>query len=429
MAFANTDGGTLYVGVDEYGRPTGDTFPEEFEQAAQQALHLCHPPVPVLWEQTEVQGAFVFRGQVRRSHTLHALTDGRVLVRAGAENRPLPADQQQRLLATRTAEEYEAEEIAEATWDDFDPDVVRGFLEAWERQRGHRPLSRPLTETFRELGWLSPAGHPTVAGLLLFGRHPQTYLPRSGLTYVRFFDAPPTDTDRPAYGRRQEIEGPLPRIIDRTWELLAEELRRGAVVTGLQRTEQWAYPPKAIREALINAVAHRDYRQRGRAIEIRLHPRRLEIVSPGGLPGYITLENIVEEHYSRNPRIVNGLYRWGYIEELGLGVDLMLDEMQRAGLPAPTFHDSGHTFTVTFRRGDRDARPTAPSLTAADRRAMALDFVRRHGRITNRDYQRLCPGVSAETLRLDLAELVKQGLLLKVGRKRGTYYILKESPD
>ncbi len=91
----------------------------------------------------------------------------------------------------------------------------------------------------------------------------------------------------------------------------------GAVVRGLKREEQWVYPPTAIREALVNAVAHRDYRLRGRGIEVRLFSDRLEISSPGGLPGFITLDNIVDEHFSRNPRIVSGLFQWGYIEELG----------------------------------------------------------------------------------------------------------------
>jgi ATP-dependent DNA helicase RecG len=152
---------------------------------------------------------------------------------------------------------------------------------------------------------------------------------------------------------------------------------------------------------------------------------RLEIISPGGLPGYITLDNIVDEHFSRNPRIVSGLFQWGYIEELGLGVDLMIDEMTAAGHPPPHFRAEPHLFSVTFYN-KRERPPIARwQRVMNERQAKALEYLQRHGRITNREYRGLCPDVSAETLRLDLVDLTDKGILLKIGDKKGTYYILK----
>ncbi len=135
------------------------------------------------------------------------------------------------------------------------------------------------------------------------------------------------------YSRREEFNGALARVIERTWSLLLQEMRGEAVVRGLQREDKMLYPPFAVREALVNAVCHRDYRLPGRRVEIRQFDDRLEISSPGGLPGYITVDNIVEEHFSRNPRLVNGLFEWGYIEQLGLGIDRMIEEMV-AGWPS-----------------------------------------------------------------------------------------------
>ena len=206
---------------------------------------------------------------------------------------------------------------------------------------------------------------------------------------------------------------------------MQEELRRGAIVRSLQREEMWLYPPTAIREALVNAVAHRDYRLHGRGIEVRMFADRLEVISPGGLPGFITLDNIVEEHFSRNPRIVNGLFQWRYIEELGLGVDVMIEAMINAGHPPPEFRETPFSFTVIFRNVVERPPVSGVRLTMNERQDKALAFIQRHGRITNRDYQDLCPEVSPETLRLDLADLVERGVLLKVGAKRGTYYILR----
>lgn len=297
--------------------------------------------------------------------------------------------------------------------------------------RGAAPL-------LREIGALDLSGTPTVAGILLFGKNPQAFLPQSGVVFVKFPGVEPRgESGRIGYGRREEINGPLARVVERTWQVILEEMRVGAVVRGLEREEVLEYPEFAVREALVNAVAHRDYRLRGRRIEVRKYADRLEIISPGGLPGYITLDNLIEEHFSRNPRIVQGLYHWGYIEELGLGIDRMIEEMVAAGHPAPRFHATAYSFTVTLsnlrerRAAPYLALPTAEGAIAKmrvkinERQARAIQYVREHGRITNKDFQALCPDVTPETLRLDLADLVEKGVLLRIGEKKGTYYILR----
>ncbi|MCJ7551915.1 MAG: putative DNA binding domain-containing protein, partial [Anaerolineae bacterium] len=316
IAFANSDGGTIYIGVAEGGVPTGHDFPEEISAVVEQSELRCRPPVLANWTQTEVAGSFVFVGHVTRSHELHSLDDGRVLVRAGVENRPLSGQQIVQVASSRSTGDYEAQPVPGATRADLDDDVLSEFVKVWQ-ERQARQLTRPMDDHLTEKGWLLPNGRPTVAGILLFCRTPETFVPRCGVTFVKFNGERNRRTeDTPSYGRRVEITGPLAHVITRTHDILKEELHRGAVVRGLKREEQWIYPPMAIREALVNAVAHRDYRLSGRAIEVKMYADRLEISSPGGLPGYITLDNIVDEHFSRNPRIVTGLYQWGHIEEL-----------------------------------------------------------------------------------------------------------------
>ena len=219
---------------------------------------------------------------------------------------------------------------------------------------------------------------------------------------------------------------PLARMVERAWQVVWEEMRTGAVVTGNVRQEQTEYPPFAVREALVNAICHRDYRLRGRPIEVRMFDDRLEVISPGGLPGYITVDNMVEEHFSRNPRIVAGLFQWGYIEELGLGIDRMMKDMLRAGHRAPVFRATPYSFTVTLHnvRELRMAQDWGWSMN--ERQLRAMHYLRQEGSIANREYRALCPDISAETIRLDLADLTDRGLILKMGtKKRGTYYILK----
>ncbi|MBC7814618.1 MAG: transcriptional regulator, partial [Burkholderiales bacterium] len=278
----------------------------------------------------------------------------------------------------------------------------------------------------REIGAVDVDGKPTISGILLFSEYPQHWLPQSSVVFAKFVGKTPRGENGLAgYSRREELTGPLPRLIEAAWNLIWSEMAVSAVVKSLEREETYEYPQFAVREAIVNAVCHRDYRLKGRRIEIRMYGDRLEVISPGGLPGFITVENIKEEHFSRNPRIVNGLFQWGYIEELGLGIDRMFEVMQQSGHMPPNFDARPYSFAVTlFNAREKQAAPSWVRI-ANHRQARALQYIRDNGSITNREYRTLCQGVSAETLRLDLADMVEKGILLKVGSKKGTYYILK----
>jgi len=424
VAFANGDGGTVLLGVDQAGRPTGRFIVEDADNALRAAELHCRPPIQYQWQGQEQTGAQVVAITVPRSTELHSLHDGRVLVRVGAVNKPLGGEAIRQLAATKSSADHEAEPVPGATRADLDDAIIAEYL-AERDKRGRKHLGSP-EDLLIEIGALTPALQPTTSGLLLFGRNPQVSFPQSGLVFVKFLGAEPRgEGGLPGYGRREEIGGPLARIVERSWQILMDEMTKGAVVKGLEREEKTEYPTFAVREALVNAVCHRDYRVRGRKIEIRMYSDRMEVISPGGLPGFITVDNIVEEHFSRNPRIVAGLFQWGYIEELGLGIDRMIEEMAQAGHRPPQFKAQPHSFTVVLSNV-RDRRPT-PSWERAmnERQARALTYIREHGSITNREYQQLCPDVSAETLRIDLADLVDRGMLIRVGAKKGTYYILK----
>ena len=428
VAFANSDGGTVVVGADEKGRVTQGLYPDEIEGTLKAASRKCRPVIPVHWEQMEAPGGAVFAISVARSPELHALEDGRVLIRMGVDNRPLAGDQIRQLAATKSSGDFEAEAVPGATRDDLDDEVISEFVEKRGVRQKRAVVGEP-DEVLREIHALDFQGKPTTGGILLFGKNPQQFFPQSGIVFVKFIGTEPRGEDGLAgYGRREEINGPVARIIERAWQIIYEEMAMGAVVKGLERQDITEYPPFAVREALVNAVCHRDYRLRGRRIEIRMYSDRMEVISPGGLPGFITVDNLVEEHFSRNPRVVSGLFQWGYIEELGLGIDRMIEELVQAGHQPPKFKDQPYSFTVTlFNTRERKAAPSTGAWQKSmnERQARALTYIREHGSITNRDYQTLCSDVSPETLRSDLADLVDRGILLKVGAKKGTYYILK----
>ena len=367
--------------------------------------------------------------RIDRGGEVHSLNDGRILVRKGAENAQADGAELDRLLAARPTGDFETQPVIGATREDLDEDVIVDYLEK-RQARNPRHTILPKDKLLQQIGALSDDLTPTVSGMLLFGKEPQLFLPQSRAIFVKFADTGPRGPEGSfGYGRREEFIGPLPAIIDRAWRVIWEEMDKRSTVRGLQRQEETEYPSSAVREALVNAVAHRDYRLTGRSIEIRMYTDRMEITSPGGLPAHITVDNIVEEHYSRNPRLVNGLYQWGYIEELGLGVDRMIEDMVKAGHPPPVFEAKTHRFTVTLYNTRDQARALQMGQsgegTMNERQMKALEYIQRNGSITNSDYRLLCPHVGPETLRLDLADLVTRGMLLKIGDKRGTRYIMK----
>ena len=368
----------------------------------------------------------VYAVRIPRSIELHALNDGRVLIRSGARNRPLGGQEILRLASAKGTGEFEAEVVPGATQADFSRRLIDEYLTK-RAERTKRPFSGSIDEMLMEIGALNSDRRPTTAGILLFTEYPQKWLPQSSMIFARFVGTQPRgESGMAGYIRREEITGPLPRLIEAAWNLVWSEMAVSAVVSGLERVEKIEYPQFAVREAIVNSICHRDYRLRGRRIELRMYSDRLEVISPGGLPGFITVENIKDEHFSRNPRIVNGLFQWGYIEELGLGIDRMIEVMEQAGREPPHFDARPYSFAVTLNNEREKQRPLDWIRSANHRQARAMQYIREHGSITNREYRILCAGVSAETLRLDLAGMVDRGQLIKMGSKKGTHYILRD---
>ncbi len=427
VAFANTEGGTLVIGLDDKGKRTSTKLDNDvLSQALKQADDLYNPTVVVgNWEEIESDNGSVYALRVPRSIELHALADGRVLIRSGENNRPLGGQEILRLASAKNTGDFESEVVQGPTKDDFSRKMIDEYL-VKRAERTKRPYNGKIDDLLREIGAVTPDDKPTVTGVLLFSEYPQQWLPQSSVVFAKFVGKTPRgESGLAGYSRREELTGPLPRLIESAWNLIWSEMAVSAVVKGLEREETYEYPQFAVREAIVNAVCHRDYRLKGRRIEVRMYSDRLEVISPGGLPGFITVENIKEEHFSRNPRIVNGLFQWGYIEELGLGIDRMIEVMKQNGHQPPDFDARPYSFAVTLYNAREKQKPPEWTRNTNHRQARALQYIRENGSITNREYRSLIEGVSAETLRLDLADMVEKGILLKVGSKKGTYYILK----
>jgi ATP-dependent DNA helicase RecG len=202
---------------------------------------------------------------------------------------------------------------------------------------------------------------------------------------------------------------------------------------GLVHQETPEYPFEVIRELLVNAIAHRDYNIQGDNIHLHLFADRLEIHSPGGLPGPVNLDNLLEARFSRNAVVMQVLADMGFVERLGYGLNRVVEVMRKNNLRLPVFEEVAGTFRVTiFHAQDEPVEEKASQalhflrqIELNPRQEQVLNFLMHHRRITNRDFQDLCPEVHSETLRRDLVDLVDRDVLIKIGDKRATYYVLK----
>jgi len=432
VAFANAEGGTILAGIDDNGAITGfSPTTENIDRLLNAARDCCQPPVPVKLERVDVEGRTVVAVIVERSTSLHSHVDGRVLLRVGSQDNRLLGDEIFKIASAKSQVSYENEPVPQATWDDLDDRVIAEYRRQRE-ERMRESIQLHKIELVRALGLT--AVHevrevPSVAAVLLFGSHPERFLVQSGLVVVRFAGTEPGSgpTGLPGYIRREDITGPLVHCIERGWQVVWEEMRKEARVISLIRDEIPEYPPFAVREAIVNAMAHRDWRVGGLRNQIRIFDDRIEVMSAGGFPGHITVENIVHEQFSRNPKTVKVLYQWNYIEELGIGVDRMIKAMVEAGHPPPEFATNGHTVTVTLwssMRRKMAAIPEAWKGRLNERQMNALQYVREHGSITNREYRELCHVGHAVAAR-ELSELLRHGILIRQKGGRATSYTFR----
>ncbi|MBI5034825.1 MAG: DeoR family transcriptional regulator [Chloroflexi bacterium] len=429
-AFANADGGFVFLGIDSNtGLVRGIRDVDETIDKVLAAGLRCEPPLilprpeSAILEEKTIVIAEVTTG-LAHAYSLR----GKYLARSGKKNSALGPRQLRQLLRERGEANYEALPAPGATLDDLDNDLVQKYAAAF---LGDSPIKKDaIIDLLFRRGCITKDGtiwRPTTSGYLLFGKDPQRTIPSAEILLARYSGKQMTDEFV-----REVARGSLPEQIRRAEQWIVNNMRKGARIDSFKREDRAEYPPPAVREAIVNAVAHRDYAIRGDEIRVMMFSDRIEVYSPGRLPGHVTIDNIVEERFSRNEVIAQVLADLGFIERLGYGIDRMIRLMRDWGLPAPRFAETSNGFRVTLRGpgerlvGDEIDRSKWRRLDLNERQEATLEYIAKNQRVTNKDLRDLFPDVSEETIRRDLADLVEQDVLLKMGDKKGTHYILKQ---
>jgi ATP-dependent DNA helicase RecG len=314
-----------------------------------------------------------------------------------------------------------------ATINDLPQEKIRWFLELAKRERNY-PLSAKSSrdKALTHLNLLDN-GNPTHAAVLLFGKEPQRFLPTSEIKCIHFHGTA-VHKPLPSY---QIYKGTVFELVDQAVDFVLSKINRhiGTREQSAQAPAEYEFPKEAVSEAIVNAVAHRDYTNNA-SVQVMLFADRLEVWNPGELPPSLTPERLREPHASipRNPLIAEPLYLVRYIEKAGSGTLDMIERCTEAGLPSPDFEERAGQFVTTLWR-DWLTEDVIAALRLNDRQKKAILYIKQNGSITNKQYQELSK-VTDRTVLRDVKELIEKGVLYKIGTTgRATHYIIKNKPD
>jgi ATP-dependent DNA helicase RecG len=317
---------------------------------------------------------------------------------------------------------FDASACPRAKINDLPQERITWFLELAKRERNYPlPVKTSREKALAHLNLLDK-GNPTHAAVLLFGKEPQRFLPTSEIKCIHLHG---TEIHKPLPSY-QIYKGTVFELVDQAVDFVLSKINRhiGTRKYSVQAPSEYELPKETVTEAIVNAVAHRDYASNA-SVQVMLFADRLEVWNPGELPPSLTPERLREPHASipRNPLIAEPLYLVRYIEKAGSGTLDMIKRCSEAGLPSPDFEERAGQFVTTLWR-DWLTEDIIIRLGLNDRQRQTVDYLKTHTRITNSEYQ-VVLGVSRATASRDLETLFVKGILEKFGTTgKGTYYML-----
>jgi len=424
-SFVNTKGGTLLIGVKDNGTVIGwDGKDRDQQLVVNQIVELLsvHPAVSVHQEQEKP----ILVIKVKPSPTLVACR-GRYYHRVGNSTREIPADQLGRYFVTKLGVQWDS--VTDGyTLELIDPAAVQRFLELAKNRLPFAKDDNSVESILQKLDLIRD-GKVTRGAVLLFGKDPQALFTSSQIHMGRFKDDITIIDDKILKGNLfAQLESAVQLF--RTYLQVRYEFegksREDEPLSAMQRKEIWDYPIEALREAVINALIHRDYFQTGSEIQIRVYDDRVVITNPGTLPEGITVDELKREgHRSilRNTLLAQVFYYSELLEKWGTGTSRMIALCRKHGILEPEFSANPDSFSVIFSK-DIYANERLVALGLSERQVKAVQYTKEYGAITNKAYRELVDVTDRTALR-DLKDLIDRNIFRKRDKKgKATEYIL-----
>lgn len=405
VAFANTSGGTVLVGVEDRTRHVrGVREPLDLEERLANLISDLIVPrlVPELeiipWRRSHVLAIQVYASPVRPHYLRREGLDRGVYVRVGSTNRRADRELIDELRRFARGEAYDEQPMPGLGSEALD------FRAASESFAPLRRLRRNDLQTLRLMTTHQGRNVPTVGGILLFGENREQHFPDAWIQAGRFHGV-----DKSRIADRTDIRAHLVQAVEETIAFVEKHALRAAEIGPVRRRERWSVPPVAVREAVVNAVVHADYAQRGAPIRLAIFDDRLEVENPGLLPFGLTLEDLPRGISRLRNRVIGRTFHaLGLIEQWGSGIQRMTAACRDAGLASPTLEEIGARFRVTLWLEQVD-------VPAVDETEEAILGTLRDGtgRVTSEIAKVI--GLTPRATRTRLVRLVERGLVREVG--------------
>jgi len=369
-------------------------------------------------------------------------------IRVADTDRRLTAEEVHQLIAERGQPVFDVEPVEGATIDDLDDSAVAAYI-ARLREQNPRLWGDESSETILRMNRIivphvSGSLCPSLGGLLALGHFPQQYFPQLNLTFVHY----PTVTGESSpsgvrFLDNVSINGSVPHIAREALAAVQRNMTRRALISGEGRRDVWEYPPEALREAIVNALVHRDLSPgaRGTQVQVEMYPDRLRILNPGGIFGSLDVNRLGEEGRSsaRNAllmRLLEEVYVPGeertVCENRGSGIRAMISSLRRAGMGPPLFKDKVTSFEVVMPNHALLDDETVLWLNALGREGLRdsqciVLALMKHGEVLDNSKYRAATGVNDSRLAYyELQDLVARELVDQTGSRGGARYTLSE---
>ena len=423
-AFANTSGGMILIGVSDRREINGITIGKEtLRNWSNRIAQATDPRVVLEIESVDIEKKSVVLIHIAESSIKPVSVKGRCYKRVGNSNRVMSPQEISQMHLNATGQTWDRRLAGNAGSDDIDPKKVQWYLTQREEVRNvARPQDMDVTELLRNIKGSNREGTPTHAGILFFGNYPQSFLQNAQLRIVRFKGISVT---HPVLDRL-DCSGALWEMVDAAEEFIRKNIRLLSFRTSrsFQRDDKFEYPLKALREAIINALIHRNY-QKHSDVRVFIFDTRVEVINPGTFPEGVSPDAPVHEPV--NPILSQFMYDIGFIERYGSGIKMMKRLSKEWGNKAPRYEFHPLETKIIFDSPIQESTYVEIddiSEQLNERQKNAFSYVQRHGQIATREYAEI-NHISPRTAYTELKDLADKGLLTAVGKGRGIRYVRK----
>ena len=429
-AFANTEGGTIYIGYDDRGEVVG-LEKSETKKMLEDLPNKIRSKLGITpFVQEEIQNRKSLLSIEVPCSSFPVSYNGKFYIRAGSTTQEISGIELSSFLLKKTGNSWDELPVSVDVGQidlELDEETIEKF-KSLARKRLPLVEQDTITSILQNLKLITEDGKLTRACILLFGKNPQKYFISAYSKVGRFKNNTIIlDTIEVKGNLFQQLDGIL-EAIKKNINVMFDTSVRDLSLEGVARREIWDYPLDALREAAINALIHRDYLDTSAPIEVRIYDDELILSNPGNLMPPLTVEQLKEKHSGRqrNPLIAAVFYYANLIESWGSGTLKIIDLCKEQNLPEPEFVERKEglgEFTVVFYKdlfNEEELRKRGLN----ERQIKAVMYVKEKGKITIREYKGLYPLLSDKTLSRDLAELVKKTILKPIGDKKGRKYEL-----